>query len=800
MRPFLLPIILLFLIHTTARAEANVPAGLDATTTAFFQKHCVGCHGAKTAKADLRLDRLEADLDRDAVFDRWQKIVKQLTAGEMPPSDEKQPTAAERTAAIDFLHAKLDAASKRRQQSGRVVLRRLNRVEYQNTLNDLFAVDVDIQDLLPADAVANGFDNIGAALNVSPTLIERYLVAIDKVLDAAVARPAPSKKVELYNFPGGFKGMVKQRGVQDICQCKERRDTGEIVMFGNAAGTGLPVRPGAWADGIYRYRIECAADQSAVPVTMEILVGKAGRSLGFFDAHPKRHWVEFDVRLKGGGPWDGDMISIRPASLPKVHFVGNKDYSIFPGAGLAISDIECEGPLPLPWPTESYRRVYGDADPKTAGLADVEKILRALLPRAFRRPITDAELAPFVKVVEQLLKDGATFDQALRGGIKLVLCSPDFLYFTEQPGPLDDHALASRLSYFLWSTMPDDELLAVAKRGELKKPGVLRTQTERMLKDPRSRAFVTNFTGQWLSLREIDRTTPDSRLYPEFDPLLRWSMVEETRRFFTELLTANLSVNNFIDSDFTFLNRRLAKHYGIPGVDGLELRKVALKPEYHRGGILAQAAILKVTANGTTTSPVVRGVWVNDHFLGTPIPPPPPGVPAIEPDIRGATTVREQLAKHKQIATCAGCHVKIDPPGFALEEYDVIGGYRKNYRALTNKPVKNPTADEFPAIAKWINVMPYPCDRLGPAVDAGDVLADGRKFSDLAEYKKLLLTDPDRMARTVAEKLLIYATGGGLEYGDRDELERIVAESRAADYGLRSLVHEVVQSKLFLTK
>ncbi|MBM4223298.1 MAG: DUF1587 domain-containing protein, partial [Gammaproteobacteria bacterium] len=297
MRPFLLPIILLFLIHTAARAEANVPAGLDGPTVAFFQQHCVRCHGAKTAKADLRLDRLEADLDRDAVFDRWQKIVKQLTAGEMPPSDEKQPTAAERKAAIDFLHAKLDAASKRRQQSGRVVLRRLNRVEYQNTLNDLFAVDVDIQDLLPADAVANGFDNIGAALNVSPTLIERYLVAIDKVLDAAVARPATispakPKKVELYNFPGGFKGIVKETGKLPA-QCKVRRDTGEIVMFGDAAGTGLPVRPGAWADGIYRYRIECAAEQSEVPVTMEILVGKAGRSFGFFDAHPKRHWVEF---------------------------------------------------------------------------------------------------------------------------------------------------------------------------------------------------------------------------------------------------------------------------------------------------------------------------------------------------------------------------------------------------------------------------------------------------------------------------------------------------------------------------
>lgn len=765
-------------------AEAGTPAGLDAPTVAFLQKHCVRCHGAKTAEADLRLDRLDTDLDRRDVFARWHTIIERLRAGEMPPRDEPQPPVDELTAAIDFLHAKLDAASERRRESGRVVLRRLNRVQYENTLRDLFAVDVNIQEMLPEDAIALGFDNVGAALNVSPVLMERYLEAIDAVLNAAVTQPVviPSKKEShelVDSLPSYFKSVY------------QRKD--DIVIFRD----GVPTFLSKWRAreaGTYRFRVECEAYQSEVPLTMQILVGNfntaagSARSLGFFDVHPKRHWVEVEARLN-----KRETIKVLPMSLPKIYLKG-QDYPDYPGTGLAVGTIECEGPLPESWPTESYRRVYGDADPKTAGLAEAEKVLRTLLPRAFRRPTTEAELAPFMKLVEQSLAAGNAFDEALRGGIKLILCSPQFLYFDEQPGPLDDYALAARLSYFLWSTMPDEELLAVAGRGELKKPEMLRSQTERLLQDPRAQQFVENFTGQWLSLRDIDFTTPDPQLYPEFDTLLRWSMLEEPRRFFAELLNENLSVLNFIDSDFTFLNNRLAKHYGIDGVEGAELRKVSLKPEYHRGGVLAQAAVLKVTANGTTTSPVVRGVWVSDRILGKPVPPPPPNVPAIEPDIRGATTVREQLAKHRQIESCAGCHAKIDPPGFALEAYDVIGGYREKYRAVGTKD-----RAKFPAtkIDKWLAKVGY---GYGLAVDAGDVLPDGRKFADLAEFKRLMLADPDQTARTVAEKLLIYATGGGLEYSDRDELERLVAASRASSYGLRSLVHEVVQSELFLTK
>ena len=382
----------------------------------------------------------------------------------------------------------------------------------------------------------------------------------------------------------------------------------------------------------------------------------------------------------------------------------------------------------------------------------------------------------------------------MRAGLKMALCSPRFLFLTERPGKLDDFALASRLSYFLWSSMPDEELLEAARRGGLSQPDVLHGQVERMLKSPRAAAFTENFLGQWLNLRQINFTTPDKQLYPEFDDFLEWSMVRETHLFFEELLGHDLSLLNFVDSDFTMLNERLARHYGIAGVEGLKFRKVALRPENHRGGVLTQGSVLKVTANGTTTSPVVRGVWVLDRILGKPPKPPPADVPKVEPDIRGATTIREQLAKHREVASCASCHKHIDPPGYALENYDAIGGWREHYRTL-----KTEGRPDQVVLGEFVygDGVTY---REGAAVEAGDILADGRKFADLAGLKKLLLEDPDKMTRALTEKLVVYATGNGLEYGDRDVVEQIVARTREQKYGLRSLVHAVVQSELFLNK
>jgi hypothetical protein len=386
-------------------------------------------------------------------------------------------------------------------------------------------------------------------------------------------------------------------------------------------------------------------------------------------------------------------------------------------------------------------------------------------------------------------------------GYKSILSSPHFLTFAE-PGPaataegeklrsvkLDGHALANRLSYFLWSGPPDEELLSAAASGELSKPARLRQEVERLLNDPQAYRFTENFTGQWLDLRKIDATIPDPRLYGDFDGVLLWSMPRESRLVFEEILKHDRSLLEFVDADWSMLNERLAKHYGIAGVEGNHFRKATLPANSHRGGVLTQAAVLKVTADGTRTSPVLRGKWVLEKIVGKPPAPPPPDVPAIEPDIRGATTIRQQLDKHRAIASCASCHVHIDPPGFALEMFDPIGGYRDFYRATTGDRRK----------ILPVSFRGRPIYR-GPDIEMGGTTHDGQAFNNIDDFKQILLKDKDQLARNLAEKLLIYSTGGEIQFADREVVEQIVASLRARNYGFRTLVHEVVQSRIFLNK
>ena len=501
-----------------------------------------------------------------------------------------------------------------------------------------------------------------------------------------------------------------------------------------------------------------------------------------------------------------DGLGVTP---PTVEKVGADKYD---GPGLVVQWVEVEGPLLESWPPESHRKLLGDLKQErmsakdNAGrmevvseqpLVDAERILRDFARRAFRRTVTDSEIRPFVTRVQTKLDEGHSFEQALRVGLKGVLVSPHFLFLRERmkdspgkdtPAALDDFSLASRLSYFLWSSMPDEELLALAEKGELQQADTLRNQVERMLRDPKAAAFTENFASQWLSLRSIDATMPDQMLYPEFDDILKVSMVKEVLLFFDEVLKHDLSVTNFVTSDFTIINERLARHYGIDGIDsGLSFRKVALPPESHRGGVLTMAAVLKVTANGTTTSPILRGAWVLDRMLGTPPPKPTVDVEAVEPDIRGSTTIREQLAKHRDHAACASCHVQIDPPGFALENFDVIGGWREHYRSIGS-------GESVTLNGRRMRYLK------GPAVDAADVLPDGRRFSNIDEFKQLLLADKDQLARALAKKLLTYGTGAEPGEADQPDLEEIVSRAQQKDYGLRSLVHEVVQSRTFRQK
>lgn len=791
--------LLLLFVSAALQADEN-PAGAPGTdgiinlAQPFFEEHCLRCHGPSKTKGDLRLDQLEADLSKPATFERWLEIVARVKSGEMPPEKEPRPQPDVIANLMKQLTARLDEAEKKQRAEGRVVLRRLNRVEYENTLNDLFDVNVSVKDMLPEDAVSQGFDNVGAALNVSPVLIERYLEAADAVLNAAVAPvhnlESKTERFDLYDsLPTWFlAGVWKQ-------------DEG-VILFRTSGNSATDLRQfKAAAPGRYRFRIAASAHNSETPLPMAVLLGNfvvsgnPTRHLGYFDAPPGEPAViEFEERLLA----KNDTIKVTPVALPFV-YLNHGNMPEYPGPGLHIHWMEVEGPFPDAWPTESYRRVFGDVDPKTGTLADAEKLLRDFLPKAFRRPVAEGEEKPFVALAAASLESGDSFEAALRMGLKAVLASPKFLYFSESTDEtrrsLDDYALASRLSYFLWSTMPDETLFSRARNGELHQPDVLRAEVERMLQEPKARAFTENFTGQWLSLRDINATTPDKALYPEFEELLQWSSVRQTHLFFDQLLQDDLGVRNFIDSEFTMLNGRLAEHYGIPDVYGVEFRKVALRPEYHRGGVLTQASILKVTANGTNTSPVLRGVWVLDRIIGQPVPPPPPNVPAVEPDIRGATTIREQLAKHRATDNCSSCHSRIDPPGFALENYDVIGGWRDRYRVVAEQ--KDWVRNRVGPLAKYLAAWQY---GLGQPIDAGDTLPDGRAFSDIAELQMLLLDDPEQIARCLTEKLVTYATGQPVGISDHQAVNQILAKARTSDYGLRSLIHAVVASELFQKK
>ena len=771
-------------------AETADPA--FATTVApVLKTYCISCHSGAKPKGDLSLDKLTADFAANG--EAWASVLKRLSEESMPPEGKPRPTAAERQAVASWGTSGLIAyQEKKAAVEGRTRLRRLNRVEYVNTLRDLLGAEIDIE-TLPEDGTASGFDNIDAALDLSPTLLERYLESADAALDSVFVKgsqPRSSKKhislVPLAKEITRTNRPMPRYGYSTVI----RED--EVVFLGENEAS-KPLREATTAGaGLYRYRISANAVRHGKGMTLlfyavDFSRGQQAlttRSLGAHDVTDKPAVLEFTERMGAR-----ETLRIFPHGLPNVYAKVADDYA---GPGLAVQWVEIEGPLVDVWPPAATNQLLGDVDPAKGTMADAATILRRFAPRAFRRPVADVDLAPFLGVVKSRLDKGYTFEAALRVGLKAVLCSPDFLYLSANPGRLNDFDLAARLSYFLWSTTPDDALFALALKGELGKPDVLRAQVERMLNDPKAEGLTTNFTGQWLSLRNLRATIPDKKLYPDFDDLLEMSMPQETYRFFEEILKGDRNLLEFVHSDWTMLNERLAQLYGIQGISGYAFRKVSLPPGSHRGGVMTQAAVLKVTANGTNTSPVTRGAWVLDRILGTPPPPPPKDVPAIEPDIRGAKTLREQLAKHRSIESCAACHAKIDPAGNALENFDVIGGWREYYRV-----VPGPGRTQMRIMTS--RGQPRGVGK-GPNVQAADAMADGRKFTDVDGFKKLLLENPDQFARGLTEKLLVYGTGHGLEFADRTAVNKILADIRPKNYGFRTLIHTIVQSPTFRSK
>ncbi len=769
----------------------------------LFANHCQECHSGADPKGDFSLSGLGQNFADPANRERWEAVAEQLLAGTMPPVKKPRPPASEVKAMLDWIGTRM-AATPEGNDSGvrsairRTGMRRLTRTEYANTIRDLLKVDIDLSDLLPAETTTTGFDTNAESLHISPHLLESYLAAADRAIDAAIASgPRPwnnSKRCDIKN----------ERSIRPNGSVYRHLDDG-VAIFATSVAANIQVTLWQYMTRVrapYRFRIKGYGYRTDKPVTFHVKAGPmdAGAQqivLGYFDVPPDKPTVVEFTRSIDANQTIRIVADGLKTSTREVEKIGVENYN---GPGLVIQSVEIEGPLLDSWPPPSHKALFGDLpkrriDPADRSgrmevvsqnpLEDAQRIVREFALRAFRRPVTEADLEPILARVRDKLTSKAAFEEAVRVGLRAVLMSPHFLFVREPSGPDDDYALASRLSYFLWSSMPDAELIALAEKGKLREPDTLSQQVERMLRDPKAAAFTENFASQWLGLGAIDATMPDPMLYPEFDDILKDSCVKEPLLLFDEVLRNDLSLTNFVASDFAIINGRLAEHYGIPGVEGLAFRKVPVPPDGRRGGLLTMASILKVTANGTTTSPVLRGSWVLERILGTPPPKPTIDIEAVEPDIRGATTIREQLTKHRDRAECASCHALIDPPGFALESYDVIGGWRDRYRSIG--------AGE-PAVVDGRR-MRY---RQGPPVDPGDVLLDGRHFRDIGEYKKLLLADKDQLARALAGKLIAYATGTEPTLADRAAIDRIVSQIRDKNYGFRSLIHEVVRSPIFL--
>jgi len=768
----------------------------ESAAASFLEKHCVSCHTGNEAEAGLDLTTLGDDLSDPAVEQRWVRIFDRVHEGEMPPKDADQPQSAE---VAEFLRTTGDRLRRfqhaRDAELGRVRARRLTRREVERSLHALLGIDIPLANELPEEMRSAGFTTVADGQSMSHFQLERHLAVVDLALDEAFRRSlSQADAYELDLQPA----EIVRRNPRVRCREPEMRDglaatwSSGLIFYGRLPSTTAP------EDGWYRFAATISALKppetggvwatvhtglcvSSAPLLSYVTAFEAAeqpKTIEFVAWLPKKHMLEIrpgDIMLKRAR-FQGGQVGVgegEPQDVPGIAIHGLAMHRIHPNA----SDADLRKKLigKLRYETGS-RKSSGRLIP-AAAKADLAGLVRDMARRAFRRPVTNGQVQPYVNLAIAALDRGESFASALRVGYRAVLCSPRFLYLTETPGPLDAHAVAARLSYFLTGAPPDAELAGLADNGRLGDPEVLRAQTRRLLADAGGRRFIEDFAAEWLDLNLIDFTEPDGKLYPRFDSIVKNSMLAETHAYLEVMLEENQPVERLVRSDHTYLNSRLARFYGIDGVHDDPLKRVRLTADSNRGGLITQGAILKVTANGSNTSPIVRGVWISERVLGVPIPPPPSNIPAIEPDIRGATTIREQLAKHRSQESCAVCHRKIDPPGFALENFDPAGQWRNNYPRLDGKSRKP-----------------------GPVIDSGYITADGRPFADGDEFRRFLAADPKRLAANVAEKLLVYGTGAPITFADRDDVERIVAAAAEPGYGFRSIIEAVVTSPVFLKK
>ena len=787
---------------------AQTTSEFDRLVQPFFANTCYSCHNANVMSAGVNLEAIRTG-SLPKTSEIWERVLRKLRAGEMPPKGLPRPDPKEVNAVIAWIESQLKTADTlaASRTAGYVTVRRLNRAEYNNTVRELLGVDVHPADSFPQDDSGYGFDNIGDVLSLSPVLMEKYLAAAERVAREALFGPDQMKPAMVKIRP------ALQRIIPSLAPLTDYDATGLTLPNALHVVHRFPVN----GEYIVRAFLNGSRPLGSEPLSIALWVdGQQVQSIELdptktasFDDQERQDLggkvQEFRIKVTGGEHWLAASIlrlyeglparyhGLRPSRIPPRPPPQFKPRTNIPPAQLEefkkrfderIANIEkapvnearltsfeiggpydqAKGPSP-----ESLKKIY--ACGHLVGhhnRACARKIVADLAGRAFRRPATSQEIDNLLRFVSMAEKNGDSFEEGLCQSLQAILVSPHFLFRVEQnrASNVNDHELATRLSYFLWSSTPDAELTRLANQQKLRSPGVLETQVRRMLKDPKAEALVDNFGGQWLELRKLESVKPDRQRFPGFDEYLRMSMRRETELFFQSIVQEDRSILDFIDANYTFLNERLSRFYKIPGVNGPEFRKVALGTDGERGGVLTQAAILTVSSYATRTSPVLRGKWILEKVLNAPPPPPIPDVPNLdESKIGSAASLRQQLEEHRKNPTCASCHSRMDPLGFGLENFDAVGAWR--------------TQDgKFP-------------------IDATGTLPDGRSFKGPRELRAILKSDRDAFAEGLTEKLMIYALGRGLDSNENPTVKQIVSRLAAEDYRFSSLVMGIVRSEPF---
>ena len=792
----------------------------------FFASHCYTCHNDKTLTANFSLETFKtaASLAKDRA--KMKLILGKLNAGEMPPAIMLPPKPQEVSLVTQWLSQQLaegpekpatTVATTKPSETNlvRVTVRRLNRVEYDNTVRDLLGVDLHLSDSFPQDDSGYGFDNIGDVLSLSPVLMEKYLAAAEKISRTAVFGNEPLKPtlVRLHSSERSQKPQFTPLTDYDLTGLSLPNALhttyrfpvdGEYVIRARLGGMrpagSAPIQLALWLDGkeVQRVQFDPATTASFTNAAEKQELG--GMTKEFRTRITAGdHWLAVSIPhlyeglpIRYNGPNPSKLpvppppkFRLDPNVTPSENERRRKEFEtrlaeVIPANSARISSLDLGGPYAVTQgPVNKILKSETDACKQLEGHHATNcgrLIVSNLARRAYRRPVTTKEVIQLTRLIEDVQKDGGTFEDGLTTAIQAMLLSPHFLFRIERapetsrtrvsPRSLTQHELASRLSYFLWSSMPDDALLTAADRGTLARPSALRSQVRRMLRDPKANALVENFGGQWLQLRKLESVKPDRKRFPEFEEYLRLSMRRETEMFFANIIRDDRSILDFISADYTYLNERLARFYNVPNVYGAEFRRVTYPADVHRRGLLGQAGVLTISSYANRTSPVLRGKWVLETLVGTPPPPPPPDVPNLDEAKIGLTlSLREQLEQHRKNPICASCHERMDPLGFGLENFDAIGAWR--------------TKDgQFP-------------------INASGILPDGRSFAGPQGLEAILKGQPDAFADCLTRKLLTYALGRGLEQEDDPTVKKIVKNVAADRYRFSSLILEIVKSEPF---